>query len=539
MNFKKTWLAVPAVLALTLTACSGGAGSTDQSSAAGAAGSAELIRVWGGEPQNPLIPANTNETAGGRVADALFAGLTYYTADGSTELEVAESIESEDNITWTIKLKEGQKFSDGTPVLAKNFVDAWIVAGAEKMLNIYFFEPIVGYDDKGENHDLAQGLKIVDDLTFTVTLKQPEADFPSRLGYTAFFPLPDASLADLEAAGEHPIGNGPYMMAGKDAWEHNVKIDVVPNPEYKGGRMPKNAGISFVVYSGLDAAYADLTGGNLDVLDGIPDSAFATYESDLEGRSVNQAAAVFQSICIPQNAKHFSGEEGKLRRQAISMAINRDEITQAIFQGTRSPAKDFTSPVVDGYNDKVPGAEVLNFQPEKAKELWAKADAISPYEGTFTLAYNADGGHQAWADAVVNNIKNNLGIQAEGKAYPDFKSFRNDITERRIEGAFRTGWQGDYPSKYNFLAPIYGTGAGSNDGDYSSAEFDQLLRDAAAAPSIDEANKVLDKAQEVLLADLPVIPTWYANVNGGWSDSVENVVFNWKSLPEYHNITKK
>lgn len=543
MSFKKSWLAVPAVLALTLTACSGGAGSADQSGASAAPSSFDTsnnIMVWGGEPQNPLIPANTNETGGGRVVDVLFAGLTYYTASGETRMEVAESIESEDNVTWTIKLKEGQKFSDGTPVLAKNFVDAWTVAAKENMLSVYFYEPIKGYDTAEEpKHDLSQGLKVVDDLTFTVELKQAEADFPARLGYSAFYPLPDASLADLDKAGEYPIGNGPYMMAGENAWEHNIKIEVVPNPEYKGDRKPQNDGITFVAYSALDAAYNDLQAGNLDVLDAVPESAFQTYEADLEGRAVNQGAAVFQSICIPQNAKHFTGEEGQLRRQALSMAINRDEITDKIFSKTRTPAKDFTSPVVDGYNDKVPGNEVLSFNPEKAKELWAQAEAIAPFEGPFTISYNADGGHQAWVDAVANSIKNTLGIDAQGKAYPDFKSLRNDVTERRIEGAFRTGWQGDYPSKFNFLAPLYGTGAGSNDGDYSSPEFDALLKDAAAAHSLTEANSILDKAQEVLLKDLPVIPTWYSNVNGGWSANVDNVVFSWKSTPEYFAITKK
>ena len=84
--------------------------------------------------------------------------------------------------------------------------------------------------------------------------------------------------------------------------------------------------------------------GNLDVLDSIPDSAFATFEADLSGRSVNQAAAIFQSFAIPQKLEHFSGEEGNLRRQALSYAIDRDTITETIFSGTRTPAKDFTSP---------------------------------------------------------------------------------------------------------------------------------------------------------------------------------------------------
>lgn len=541
MNLKRTWLAVPAVFALGLAACSGGGDANSNASGSNASGvaagsSTSIISTNGSEPQNPLIPANTNETGGGRILDAIFAGLVYYDASGATHMEMAESIEpNEDSSVWTVKLKEGKKFSDGSEVKAHNFVDAWKKGASEAMLSSYFYEPIAGSDDEGAG-DLT-GLEVVDDYTFTITLKAPAADFSQRLGYAAYFPLPDSTLEDMETGGEQPVGNGPYMVA-EGGWEHNAQIHLIPNPEYKGDNVAKNGGVDIIFYSSLDAAYQDLLSGNLDVLDALPDSAFATYEADLSGRSVNQPAAIFQSFAIPSSLEHFSGEEGNLRRQAISYAIDRDTITDTIFSGTRTPTKDFTSPVVDGYNDSVPGSEVLTYNADKAKELWAKADAISPWSGTFSIAYNSDGGHQAWVDAVTNSVKNTLGIDAVGAPYPDFKSLRTEVTNRTITSAFRTGWQADYPGKYNFLAPLYGTGAGSNDTDYSSAEFDGLLQQAASASSNDEANSILDKAQEVLFKDLPVIPLWYANVVGGWSENVDNVVFGWNSVPIYNEITK-
>lgn len=541
MNLKRTWLAVPAVFALGLAACSGGGDANSNASGSNASGvaagsSTGIVSVNGSEPQNPLIPANTNETGGGRILDAIFAGLVYYDASGATHMEMAESIEpNEDSSMWTVKLKEGKKFSDGSEVKAHNFVDAWKKGASEAMLSSYFFEPIAGSDDEGTG-DLT-GLEVVDDYTFTITLKAPAADFSQRLGYSAYFPLPDSTLEDMETGGEQPVGNGPYMVA-EGGWEHNAQIHLIPNPEYKGDNVAKNGGVDVIFYSSLDAAYQDLLSNNLDVLDALPDSAFATYEADLSGRSANQPAAIFQSFAIPASLEHFSGEEGNLRRQAISYAIDRDTITDTIFSGTRTPTKDFTSPVVDGYNDSVPGSEVLTYNADKAKELWAKADAISPWSGTFSIAYNSDGVHQAWVDAVTNSVKNTLGIDAVGAPYPDFKSLRTEVTNRTITSAFRTGWQADYPGKYNFLAPLYGTGAGSNDTDYSSAEFDGLLQQAASASSNDEANSILDKAQEVLFKDLPVIPLWYANVVGGWSENVDNVVFGWNSVPIYNEITK-
>ena len=113
-----------------------------------------------------------------------------------------------------------------------------------------------------------------------------------------------------------------------------------------------------------------------------------------------------------------------------------------------------------------------------------------------------------------------------------------DITKRTIKGAFRTGWQADYPSLYNFLGPIYGTGAGSNDGDYSNPKVDDLLKQGLAAKSVDAANKSFDQVQEILFKDLPAIPLWYSNVTGGFATTVTGVQFGWDSVPLYYAIKK-
>lgn len=533
--------AVALAAALALSACSG-SGDGEKKSAEGGASGSKIVTVNATEPQNPLVPGLTNEVGGGRVLNMINSGLVYYKADGSSEMDLAESIEpNADNTVFTIKLKADLKFSDGSPITAKNFVNAWNYAANPKNAQPqgYFLEDVKGYT-ADENADVPEleGLKVVDDQTFTVELSKSVADFPLRLGYSAFAPLPDSAFDDIKAYGEAPLASGPYMLA-ENGWEHNVSIKVVKNPEYTGPREAKNDGIDFKIYTQLDAAYNDLLSGNLDVLDAVPDSAFQTYEADLGDRAINQAAAIFQSFTIDVNAPHFGmDEEGKLRRAALSMAIDREEITKTIFQGTRTPATDFTSPVIDGYTDSLTGNEVLKFNPEKAKEYWAKADAIKPWDGEFSIAYNSDGGHQAWVDAVTNQLKNNLGIEAIGKPYPDFKSVRDDITNHVLMSGFRTGWQADYPGLFNFLGPIYATGAPSNDGQYSNPEFDQLLADGNAAKDVAEANKSFVKAQEILLQDLPAIPLWYANVNGGYGESVQNVQFGWDSQPIYYLIEK-
>ena len=97
----------------------------------------------------------------------------------------------------------------------------------------------------------------------------------------------------------------------------------------------------------------------------MPSSVFSSYQQELSGRTANQPAAVIQYITIPERLEHFSGEEGKLRRKAISMSIDRDSIVKTVFSGTRTPAKDFTSPAIDGYKEGLKGSEVLNYNPTK------------------------------------------------------------------------------------------------------------------------------------------------------------------------------
>jgi oligopeptide transport system substrate-binding protein len=378
-----------------------------------------------------------------------------------------------------------------------------------------------------------KGLAVVDDSTFTVKLVSPQSSFPLRLGYTAFMPLPQAAYKDTKAFGESPIGNGSYMLDGK--WTHNVNIKVKKNPTYKGTLVAKNAGVDVKVYTDQGAAYTDLLANNVDVIVAIPDNAMASFKDDLGDRAINQPAGIFQSFAFPLYQPQWKGDDAKKVRQAISMAINRKQITDAVFQGTRTPATDFSSPVVQGYSKDICG-EFCTFDPTKAKALLAEAGG---FKGKLEIGYNADGGHKPWVDATCNSIKNTLAIDCAGKSYPDFKSLRDPITNETMKTAFRTGWQMDYPALENFLAPIYAKGAGSNDARYDNPAFDALLKKAAEAKTPEASITIFQEAEKLLVADMPAIPLWYSNATGGYSEKVTNVKFDVFSVPVFTEITRK
>ncbi|AFJ33387.1 peptide ABC transporter substrate-binding protein [Mycobacterium intracellulare] len=535
-------LLAPVVAAMLVVASLAGCG--------GGVLSPDLVVVNGGEPPNPLIPTGTNDSQGGRILDRLFAGLMSYDATGHPSPEVAQSIDTTDNVNYRVVLKPGWTFTDGSPVTAHSFVDAWNYGALSTngQLQQSFFSPIDGFDavagltgDGKPTATTMSGLRVINDLEFTVRLKAPTIDFRMRLGHSAFYPLPRAAFRDRSAFGQHPIGNGPYQLAeGPDgpAWEHNVRIDLRPNPGYRGNRRPHNKGLRFEFYANLDTAYADLLSGNLDVLDTIPPSALPVYKRDLGDKVTSGPAAINLSLDTPLRLPHFGGEEGRLRRLALSAAINRAQISRQIFVDTRSPARDFTARSLPGFDPNIAGNDALDFNPGRARQLWAQADAISAWSGRYAIAYNADAGHQDWVDAVANSIKNVLGIDAAGAPQPTFAGFRTQITNRSIATAFRAGWQGDYPSMIEFLAPLFATGAGSNDVGYSSREFDAALATAEAAPDIAQATRLANDAQRILFHDMPVVPLWnYISVLG-WSAEVSNVTVTWNGLPDYENIVK-
>ena len=531
-------------LAMLLGGCGSSASKTAQTN-----GGKVIITVNDSEPQNELVPGNINENAGARPAVLVNSTLVTFDEKGNTVNEDAESVTPNADATqYTVKLKKDKKFSDGTPVTAESFTKAWsFVANAKNAQKCAsFFQTIKGYDElqkeglKGDEQ--LSGLKVVDKNTFTVDLKQPDSVFPIKVGYLAFAPLPESFYKDPKAYGEKPVSSGPYLFK---SWDHNRQIEVVKNPAYEGPRKAQNDGVTFKIYTDGNAAYRDVQSGNLDMTDNIPDTETSNFQSDSTITAYNKPGSVILQFSIASSLPHFDvkTEEGRLRRQAVSMSIDRKAIAEKVLNKTAAPANDFTSPKTPGYDPNLKGSEHLKFDAKKAKELWAKAEAISKYDGPLTFTYNADNAvAKSVFDAVVNYVKNNLGVKAETTPIPTFQEFRDACTKRKIKGAWRAGWMPDYPSPENYLtqqfASVAADGNGSNDGDYKNPKFDELLTKATASSDASEATKLYHQAGETLLEDLPSVPLLYMNAKAVMNHNLKGFVMDWQNMPLYYQLRK-
>ncbi|MGW6393512.1 peptide ABC transporter substrate-binding protein [Streptomyces sp. NPDC055103] len=530
------WAAMATAVALAATAC----GGDDSGGGGGADG---IVTSSWGDPQNPLEPANTNEVQGGKVLSMIFRGLKEYDPKtGEAKDMLAEKIETTDSTNFAITVKDGWTFSNGEKVTAKSFVDAWNYGAHLKnnQKNAYFFGQIEGYDkvhpEKGEpTAETMSGLKVTGDRTFTVKLTQKFSTWPVTLGYAAFAPLPKAFYDDHAGWLSKPVGNGPYTV---DSYAKGSEMALKRWDGYPGADKAQNGGVTLKVYTDNNTAYTDLTAGNLDLVDDVPAAQLKNVSADLGDRYINVPAGIIQTLSFPFYDAAWNKPGQEKLRTGISMAIDRAQITETIFQKTRTPAKDWTSPVLgeDGGYKELCG-DACEYNPTEAKKLVAEGGGIPG--GTMKISYNADtGSHKEWVDAVCNSINRALGNDKAcvGNPVGTFADYRNQVTTQKLDGPFRAGWQMDYPLIQNFLQPLYYTNASSNDGKYTDPEFDKLVNQANAETDTKKAVELFQQAEEVLRDDMGAVPLWYQNGSAGYSDKVSNVSLNPFSVPVYGQI---
>lgn len=516
------WVAGAIVIALAATACGGGDSDSGDDMKAGKADPNGILTAQLGEPQNPLQPANAKESQGSRVLRAVFSGLVdYEPGTGKLEYINAESVTpNDDSSVWTVKLKPGWKFHDGTPVTAESYVNSWNWSANVKnnQTNSSWFQDIKGYADvhpeKGDpKAEEMSGLKVVDENTFTITLTSSVSYFAYKLGYDVWAPLPESFFKDPKAAGEKPIGNGPYKFV---SWDHKKLIKVRKFEDYTGPNKAENGGIDFKNYTTADAAYSDLRSDNLDWIEAVPTTALTSYKDDLGDRAIDQEYSAIQGINPAFYTDQWKDIDPKVI-QGLSMAIDRDTITKTVLHGTRTPADSYVARGVLGYK---PGAlaDVTKFDPAAAKALIEEGGGVPGNK--ISIQFNADQDHKPWVDAVCNSIRKSVGVECTGDSKPDFQADLNARDNKQVKSIYRSGWVLDYPVNSNFMRDLYGTTAAGNTGGYSNKEFDELSAKADKAATLDETVKLYQEAEQILKADMPSIPLWFYKNNSGQSRNV-------------------
>ncbi|WP_430593274.1 peptide ABC transporter substrate-binding protein [Humidisolicoccus flavus] len=508
----KAALASTVVVALALTGCS----NSDPDSAGEEVD--ELV-VGTTEPVPNLTPGRQTNAFG--LTLSIFSPLTFLDGNGELSYLAAESVESDNQIDWTITLQDDWTFHDGTPVTAQDYVDTWntVAYGPNAFENSGQLSIIDGYSElnpaEGEpTTDTLAGLTVVDEHTFTVTLERADSQFPIELSQaqTAFYPMPQSAYDDLEAYGKQPIGNGPLALTAP--WVEGQPIVAEAYENYAGEASTVDK-ITWVPYSDRLTAYTDALAGNVDIT-WLPATRMNQVADDFEEDNIHSFSAPGISFLgIPFWDERF---EDIRVRQAISMAIDRNAINEAIFGNFYEPATAWTPSIMPGTPEGICG-EYCEYDPEAAAALLEEAGG---FEGQLTLHFPGAAGHDDLYNALANYLRQNLGIDAIAKPAVGWAEFIQDRNTEVIDGPFFTRWGALYPSQQSTLRALFSSAPScTNCGGAFNPDVETALNEADEFGSEDGA--AYAAAQELLAADFPIIPLFEESYNYVTSDRIAEV----------------
>ncbi|MGL5849311.1 MAG: ABC transporter substrate-binding protein [Phycicoccus sp.] len=532
---------VPVVLmaaALSLTACA--QSERDSGSGDDAAGEVKDTFTFGaaGAPElfDPLY-ATDGETF--RVTRQMHEGLLGV-KDGSADVqpELAESWESSpDGLTWTFKLRQNVKFTDGETFDAEavcyNMQRMFDQKGAGQTAAQYWSDTMGGFSDKPAE-SLYKSCSATDASTAVITITRPSSSFPTILSLESFsMQSPKALQAgnanNVVAQGEgftypdyarNPVGVGPYKLEKYD--EANKTVTLVANDTYYGEK-PKTAKLVFKIVPDESTRRQELEAGSIDGYD-LPNPVDWKGLEDA-GNKVEVRPA-FNILYLGLNP----GKNAKLKdvrvRQALYHALNRDQLVKTQLPEGAEVATQFFPKTVAGYNtDLKPAA----YDVEKAKTLLKEAGADGM---TLQFAYPSEVSRPYMPDPqkIYDAMKKDLeavGVKVQTVTKPWNGGYLDGIDNKQFD-AWIIGWTGDFNAADNFIGTFFGNLEGN---DFSTnvqpwgakLSTDLKAADATVDPA-ERETKYTALNQQIMEEYLPALPISHsppALVTGG---KVEGVV---------------
>ncbi len=543
MKTRSLTLLMAGVMAASVAGCSNNS-STPSSSTAGASSTTsasnvssdkKILSVQIGPNPETLDPALNSAVDGGNMILTNFECLLVNDKDGKIVPGAAESWEvSEDGKTYTFKLRDNLKWSDGTPLTAEDFVYSWqrvcdpnvAAPYAETVLSM-----VEGYDEAiaGDIEKLA--VEAPDDTTFVVHLSDPCPYFESLAAFATLSPVQKATI---EANGDAwatdastYVSNGPFYIT---EWVPSSYILMEKNPNYWNADKIKLDGIKFNLIEDANASYNAYNSGEVLMIKDVPTEEVPS----LEGRDDFFVDPIIGTYYVSMNTEKepFTNKDV---RKALSLAIDREYLANTLMQGTYSPAGNFMGPgwvdingtdFIENANDGKPYIDTENYEAnlEEAKKILADAGYPNG-EGLPKITYttNDSGYHKAVAEYLQQAWKE-LGIDMDVDIV-EWASF----TPMRRNGDYevaRNGWVGDYTDPSNMLDLLYSTN-GNNDGKFKNEEYDKQMDISRTTLDAQERSDALHKAEDILMEEAGCIPLAY--YNDFWLEDQSKVKGIWHS----------
>ena len=441
------------------------------------------------EPDH-LDPALNSSVDGAALASNSFVGLYTSAEDGSIVPALADGDPevSEDGTEYTVHMKEGLKWSDGTDLTANDIIYSWNRAADPKTASdySYLFTVFDGYGD-GTNPKL--NIAAPDDHTVTFKLTAPCPYIMSLLAFPVFMPVPQASVEAASDWETNPgswameagfVSNGAYTLK---EWNHNESMVYVKNPNFYNADEVSVDELDFMLSADDTAIVAAYQAGDIDYADTVPNDEIANWENTEDFHVIPNLGTYYVAFNV--NSDMFEGktpEQAANVRKAISYLIDRQYIVDTIGQTDQEVATSFIpSGMSDGHggqfkaNDDAytyPVEDAVGYYEnkvdvDKAVELLKDAgyefddNNMLSADTPLTINYltNEGTGHEAIAQAIQQDVSV-IGISME-ISVEDWQTFLNDRKNGNFDVA-REGWLADYDDPVNMLE-MFTSQSGNND----------------------------------------------------------------------------
>lgn len=441
-------------------------------------------------------------------------------ADGNIVGELAESWEvSEDQLTWTFKLREDVKWHDGEPFTAADVKFTYEYSADPAYTGSGFDATILGAEAKRSGEaDSLEGVQVIDDYTVSITTTEPNALFLQTTAQRYIMPqhvLADVPVAEFGSSSQarQPIGTGPYRVV---EWKQDESIEYEAFDDFFGGR----ARISKYIWRIIPDASVQITellNGNIDIMPEVPADDFATLEGEENVTTLRLPGVNMVTIVVNTTTPFFAD---KRVRQAVSYAIDRQSIVDVVGGGLGTDVRSQVHPSLPEYNVDLPG---YPRDVERAKALLAEVgwtdedgDGIVEAHGVeglddgtpFSIEFGTLGQplYNLPAQVIQQNLRD-VGIEINLNVV-DFNIYFSEYltTENPDFVIGMSGWFNLLFPPQSELAGNYASyGSGSYRAGWSSEEVDELLRQAPTVFDAAERNAIYNRVQEILHDELPWI----------------------------------
>lgn len=510
-------LAAAALTTLALLALVGCAASGNDARApiGGATGhelaAQQVLHLGNGTEIQTLDPHRNEDVSGSNVLRDLYEGLVGETPNGDPEPGAAESwTVSDDGKTYVFSLRHGARWSNGDPVTAHDFVYGFRRAADPKTLSIYTFilSPIENADAiaAGSLPPDRIGVRALDDYTLEIRLANATPYFLGLLAHSTTYPVHRPSLekyGDKFTRPGHLVGNGAFRL---EEWVVQSHIKLVRNPYYWDDAHTTLQEIYFYPTENVPAELQRYRANDLDYTYDIPTAELRWIRQRIPDELF--VAPYLGSYYYGFNTTKPPFKDNPKLRRALSLAVDRKVITEQISNAGQLPAYGWVPPVHHYESQQMVEASWTQEQREaEAKRLYAEAGYSAENPLRTEIMFNTNEDHRRIAVAIAAMWKRVLGVEAT-ISNQEWKVFLDTRSQKVKTRVFRSSWIGDYNDAFTFAELMRST-SGQNDSGYDNPEYDRLVDAAQAERDLDARAKLLEQAERVLLADMPIIPLYY------------------------------